>query len=56
MSSLIGKYKVACSECGQEWQIFAKRDASKSIYCQECYWRRRQLGEFEITVEPLVLR
>jgi CxxC-x17-CxxC domain-containing protein len=40
------KYKVACSECGQEWQISAKHDASKPIYCQECYWRKRQLGEF----------
>jgi CxxC-x17-CxxC domain-containing protein len=40
-------YKVACSECGQEWQFSAKHDASKPIYCQECYWKRRQLGEFQ---------
>ena len=40
-------YKAACSECGQEWQISAEQDANKPIYCQECYWKRRQLGEFE---------
>jgi hypothetical protein len=40
------KYKVSGSECGQEWQISAKHDASKPIYRQECYWKRRQLGEF----------
>jgi CxxC-x17-CxxC domain-containing protein len=40
-------YKAVCSECGQEWQISAEQDASKPIYCQECYWKRRQLGEFE---------
>jgi hypothetical protein len=28
---------------GQEWQISAKDDASKPLYCQECYWKRRQL-------------
>jgi len=40
------KDKVACSECGQEWLISAKHDASEPIYCQEGYWKRRQLGEF----------
>ena len=24
------KYKVACTECGQEWQISAKNNASKT--------------------------
>jgi CxxC-x17-CxxC domain-containing protein len=38
-------YKAVCSECGQEWQISAEHDASKPIYCQGCYWKRRQLGE-----------
>jgi CxxC-x17-CxxC domain-containing protein len=38
-------YKAVCSECSIEFQISAKQDASKPIYCQECYWKRRQLGE-----------
>jgi CxxC-x17-CxxC domain-containing protein len=39
------KYKAVCSECGLGFQISAEVDASEPIYCQECYWRRRQLGE-----------
>jgi CxxC-x17-CxxC domain-containing protein len=50
----IKKYKVACSECGQEWQISAKNDESKPIYCQECYWKRRRLGELQNVPDALV--
>jgi len=38
-------YKAVCSDCSLEFQIFSKQDASKPIYCQECYWERRQLDE-----------
>jgi CxxC-x17-CxxC domain-containing protein len=37
------KYKAVCSECNLEFQISAEHDASKLIYCQECYCKRIQL-------------
>jgi CxxC-x17-CxxC domain-containing protein len=39
------KYRAVCSECSIEFEIFAQVIASKPIYCQECYWKRRQLGQ-----------
>ncbi|MGA3112703.1 MAG: hypothetical protein ABSE15_11885 [Candidatus Bathyarchaeia archaeon] len=48
------KYKAVCSECGLEFQISAEADASEPIYCQDCYWRRRQLGELWNVPDALV--
>ena len=47
MSTYTQTYKAVCSDCSIEFKIFAENNKSKPIYCQECYWKRRKLGELQ---------
>lgn len=38
-------YRAICAECNLEFEIFAKPDENKPVYCQECYMQRKQSSE-----------
>ncbi|PVX25426.1 MAG: DNA-directed RNA polymerase [Candidatus Bathyarchaeum sp.] len=34
-------HDAVCAECGQKCQVPFKPDASRPVYCRECYAKRR---------------
>jgi len=36
------RYKVTCSECGQETEVPFKPDGERPVYCQECFRKHRK--------------
>jgi len=43
MNANIATHKTVCIECGDIELVQVKPHIDEKNYCQECYWRRRQL-------------
>ncbi len=44
-------YKVICADCGKNCEVPFKPNANRSVYCKECFTKRKNSGPFPPRVE-----